>query len=97
MLAIIVGPIKPGDGPVLVSSVEIPQGDAIGTAILGLFMPCRLDVGDGPLRTVVSAFCMLLVLTGLGYRGSFIFSAKAWKRGSERKGTYAGLSLNQGR
>src|SRR4030042_4870007 len=51
-----VGLIEPVDGPVLVTGVEIAMGDAIGTAILALFIPCRQDVRDAALRALVSGF-----------------------------------------
>src|SRR4030042_4824239 len=51
-----VGLIEPVDSQVLVTGVEIAMGDAIGTAKLALFIPCRQDVCDAALCALVSGF-----------------------------------------
>ncbi len=57
-IMICVSPVEPVDGTVLVPGVEISQGDTRGRFFgeFGLFVPCRKDIGDGPLRSLVSAF-----------------------------------------
>jgi hypothetical protein len=44
-----VGFVEPVHRTVLVTSVEIPEGDSHGIFILALCVSCRINVGDGPL------------------------------------------------